>query len=99
MGPFEEEEEGTGIASDVVKVEGAEFGHPRSPDLRNDTGTAISPISGQQNKVTHTAASCSGCRLGESAMYASRTIRHFFPDNILDYLLVPSPRMNIQMVF
>jgi len=26
-------------------------------------------------------------------MYASRTIRHFFPDNILDYLLVPSPRM------
>jgi len=26
---------------------------PRSPDLRNDTGTAISPISGQQNKATH----------------------------------------------
>jgi len=54
VGPFKEEEEGTGIASDVVKVEGAESGHPRSPDLRNDTGTAISPISGQQNKVTHT---------------------------------------------
>ena len=52
MGPFEEEEEGTGIVSDVVKVEGAESGHPRSPDLRNDTGTAISPISGQQNKST-----------------------------------------------
>ena len=46
MGPFEEEEEGTGIVSDVVTVEGAESGHPRSPDLRNDTGTAISPISG-----------------------------------------------------
>ena len=38
MGPFEEEEEGTGIASDVIKVQGAESGHPRSPDLRNDTG-------------------------------------------------------------
>ena len=35
-------------------MEGAESGHPRSPDLRNDTGTAISPISGQQNKATHT---------------------------------------------
>ena len=54
MGPFEEEEEGTGIVSDVVKVKGAESGHPRSPDLRNDTGTTISPISGQQNKATHT---------------------------------------------
>jgi len=54
VGPFEEEEEGTGIVSDVVKVEGAESGHPRSPDLRNDNGTAISPISGQQNQATHT---------------------------------------------
>ena len=44
----------TGIASDVVKVKGAESGHPRSPDLRNDTGTAISQISGQQNKTKHT---------------------------------------------
>ena len=54
VGPFEEEEEGTGITSDVVKVKGAESGHPRTPDLRNDTGTAISPISCQQNKTTHT---------------------------------------------
>jgi len=54
VGPFEEEEEGTGIPSDVVKVKGAESGHPRSLDLRNDNGTAISPISGQQNKATHT---------------------------------------------
>ena len=54
VGPFEEEEEGTGIASDVVKVEGAESGHPRSPDLRNDTRTAISPLLGQQNKASHT---------------------------------------------
>jgi len=37
------------VGSDVVKVEGAESGHPRSTDLRNDNGTAISPISGQQN--------------------------------------------------
>ena len=54
VGPFEEEEEGTGITSDVVKLRGADSGHPRSPDLRIDTGTAISPISGQQNKGTHT---------------------------------------------
>ena len=44
-----------GIASDVVKVEGAESVHPRSPDLRNDNGTVISPISGQQNKGAHTS--------------------------------------------
>jgi len=54
VGQFEEEEEGTGIDSDVVKVEGAESGHPRPPDLRNDTGTVISPLLGQQNKATHT---------------------------------------------
>ena len=54
MGPFEEEEGGTGVTNDVIKVKGAEFGHPRSPDLRNDTGTVISPILGQQNKATHT---------------------------------------------
>ena len=54
MGPFEGEEEGSGIASDVVKGEGAECGHRTSLDLRNDTGTAISPLSGQQNKATHT---------------------------------------------
>jgi len=44
VGPFEEEEERTGIASDVFKVEGVESSHPRSPDLRSDTGTAISPM-------------------------------------------------------
>ena len=54
VGPFKEEEEGTSIASNAVKVEAVESGHPRSPDLRNDTETAISPISGQQNKATHT---------------------------------------------
>jgi len=54
VGLFEEEEEGTGIASDIVKVEGAESRHPRSLDLRNDTGTVISPTLGQQNKTTHT---------------------------------------------
>jgi len=54
VGPFVEEEEGTSIASDVVKAKCAESGHPRSPDLGIDSGTAISPISGQQNKATHT---------------------------------------------
>ena len=33
---FSCDEEGTGIASDVVKVQGAESGHSRSPDLRVD---------------------------------------------------------------
>jgi len=53
VGPFEEEEEGTGIASDVVKVQGKD---PATPvlDLRNDPGLLDSPISGQQNKATHT---------------------------------------------
>jgi len=46
VSPFEEKEEGTGIASDVVKVKCEESGHPRSPDLGIDTGTAISPILG-----------------------------------------------------
>jgi len=47
--PFEEKEEGSGIPRDV-----AESGHPRSPDSGIAPGTAISPISGQQNNVTHT---------------------------------------------
>ena len=55
MGPFEDEEEGTGITSDVVKVKGAESGHPRSPDLRNDTRTAISQYRvNKTKKHTHT---------------------------------------------
>ena len=54
MDPFEEEEEGTDIASAVVKVKCAESGHPKSHDLGIDPGTTISPISGQQNKETHT---------------------------------------------
>ena len=34
MGPFEEEEEGTGIASDVVKVEGDDLATPGFPQYR-----------------------------------------------------------------
>jgi len=37
LGPFEEEEEGTGIASDVVKVEGEDLdipGYPRGNRVR-----------------------------------------------------------------
>ena len=43
MGPFEEEEEGTGISSDVVKVEGED---PATPDLLSkgiDPGTVTIP--------------------------------------------------------
>jgi len=45
VGPFEEVEEGTGVTSDVVKVEGEDpkSGHPRSPDLRNDSWTVTIP--------------------------------------------------------
>ena len=38
MGPFEEAEEGTGLASDVVKVEGEDLATP-GPLKRNDPGT------------------------------------------------------------
>jgi len=38
VGPFEEEEEGTGVASDVVKVEGEDPATP-GPLKRNDPGT------------------------------------------------------------
>ena len=41
VGPFEEEEEGTGIVSDVVKVKGEDY--PRSPALRIDPGTVTIP--------------------------------------------------------
>ena len=61
-----------GIASDVVKVEGAESVHPRSPDLRNDTGKAIFPISGQQkiNRWRHERSS--------SVLAADRDLRQAF---------------------
>ena len=42
MGPFEEEEEGTGVASDVVKVEGEDPATP-GPQKRNDTRTITIP--------------------------------------------------------
>ena len=42
MGPFEEEEEGTGVSSDVVKVEG-EYPATPGPLKRNDTGTVTIP--------------------------------------------------------
>ena len=56
VGPFEEEEEGTGVSSDVVKVKG-EDDHPRSPTLRNDPGTVTIPQYRFNNKTkshTHT---------------------------------------------
>ena len=57
MGPFEEEEEGTGVASDVVKVKGEYPATPRSPALRNDPGTVTIPqYRFNKNKATHTQA-------------------------------------------
>ena len=51
MGPLEEEEEGTDVASDVVKVEGEESDYPRSPALRNDPGTVTIPQYWFNNKT------------------------------------------------
>jgi len=57
VGPFEEEEEGTGIASDVVKVKGEDPATPRPPALRHDPGTVtISQYRFNKNKVTHTTS-------------------------------------------
>jgi len=42
VGPFEEEEEGTGVASDVVKVEVEDPATP-GPQKRNDTRTITIP--------------------------------------------------------
>jgi len=50
MGPFEEEEEETGVTSDVVKVEGEDPATPgeylRSVDTRTTRHRNDSPISG-----------------------------------------------------
>ena len=43
VGPFEEEEEGTGVASDVDKVEGEDPATPGPLPLRNDPGTVTIP--------------------------------------------------------
>ena len=42
VGPFEEEEEGTGVTSDVVKVKGEDPAIP-GPLKRNDPGTVTIP--------------------------------------------------------
>ena len=47
MGPFEEEEEGTGITSDVVKVKGED---PVTPSP-NDPGTITIPQHRYNNKT------------------------------------------------
>jgi len=51
LGPFEEEEEGTGITSDVVKVQGEDRATPgyylRSVDTRKPRDRNDSPISGK----------------------------------------------------
>jgi len=50
VGPFEEEEEGTGIARDIVKVAGEDPATPgdylRSVDMRTARDRNNSPISG-----------------------------------------------------
>jgi len=58
VGPFEEEEEGTGIARNAVKVEGEDPATP-GPLKRNDPGTVTIPQyqvnKTKQNKSTHTS--------------------------------------------
>jgi len=54
VGPFEEEEEGTGVTSDVVKVQ-VRIRLPQVPVSRNDPGTVTIPqYRFNKNKVTHT---------------------------------------------
>ena len=56
LGPFEEEEEGISIASDVVKVKGEDPApgyYLRSVDTREPRYRNDSPISDAYNKVTH----------------------------------------------
>jgi len=56
VGPFEEEEEGTGVTSDVVKVKGEDPATP-GPDSRNDPGFVTIPqYRFNKNKATHTCA-------------------------------------------
>jgi len=55
VSPFEEEEERTGVASDVVKVQGADPATPGPLPLRNDPGTVTIPqYRFNKNKATHT---------------------------------------------
>jgi len=58
VGPFEEEEEETGVASDVVKMEGEDQATP-GPLERNDTWTATTPqyLYNKQSN-THTSLRC-----------------------------------------
>ena len=57
LGPFEEEEEGTGIASDVVKVEGEDPATPGLLPQGIDPGTVTIPqYRFNKNKATHTHA-------------------------------------------
>jgi len=54
VGPFEEEEGGTGVAGDVVEVEGEDPAAPGPLSLRNDPGTVMNPqYRFNKNKATH----------------------------------------------
>ena len=53
MGPFEEEEEGTGVTSDVVKVKGEDPATP-GPLQRNDHGTVTIPQYRFNKTIQHT---------------------------------------------
>jgi len=81
--PFEEEEEGTGIGSDV---HGAESSHPRSFDVRNDTGTAISPILGQtrQSNTHKSFKSSARTNVQKSLILVIRSIPSKTPYNTFE---------------
>jgi len=78
LGPFEEEEEGTGVASDVVKVDGEDPATP-GPLKRNDPGTVtIPPYQFKSNKATHTprvSLACL-CMRADFVRPANRVIEH-----------------------
>ena len=72
MGPFEEEEEGTGVASDVYKVEG-EDPATQGPLMRNDPGSVTIPQyrvnKTKQHTHTHTLT------IKHTGQFATRRIR------------------------
>jgi len=60
VGPFEEEEEGTGVTSDVVKVKGGDPAAP-GPLQRNDPETVTIPQYRFNKTKQHTHAKMNSC--------------------------------------
>ena len=67
MGPFEEEEKGTGVASDVFKVQGEDPAIP-GPLKKNDPGTVTIP----QYRVNKTKQHTLNCILQNAIAFLAK---------------------------